>query len=698
MKKFFTLIAMALIAISANAKEVLTLPEDMGPGKTTVFGSWQWRDVTLLFTGAEIADDATDEGVVYYDASAYDYLVIKYKECSANTNFGIQYNSKGTVGQWGAELYGSQTVLAANTSGVVGVELDADHKNKVYKVYLQPQGEGSLIVEEVYLGSKAEYEADAKATPIEKWVPATKELPIANATGGWGSKDFDATTGKCSLSGDGGAGGWWLTGDFSDYDYLVFEIEDLVKGGWGKFVVFGNDVDFAFEGSFVQVVDITGMERTNSNGSNLVLQGGGGTSWTWKKAYFATKTYVEENGIKTEAIYGDTQEIPLSGLNPWAGEGDEKKATFDASTGVLTITGDPDGGAGWWKGSADFSHFDNFVIQFDPATTAGGTVAVQYVDTEEASSIEFYPGATCVVVPLNAEKKATVQQLWIKGAKDASFTLTAAFVAVASATPAAALGTAPVEEVTWTVTGAKPLVEKSWDPSDASADMTSGDGVTYTYVKNDVTLEKGVKYEFKVVKNHAWGEEYPSQNYVLTVEETAKYKVTITFDSNTKEVSANYEKTGEAEATEHVWSVVGTINGEGGWDIDTPMTKGDDGIYTAVYTNVAAGTYKFKVRADGAWDIAYPSSDYELTVEQDNSTVTITFNPETNDVNATVSAAAKDLKFDLSGDTEIDVADLQKLINIIVGTDIVDPGVGDFNGDGIVDIADLQLLINEIVK
>ena len=105
-----------------------------GLTKRTQFGSWEWRDVAKLYSGAEIAADATDAGVVYYDASAYEYLVIKYKECSVKTNFGLQYNSKGTVGQWGAELYQSQTELAANTSGVVGVALDIFIKMAVQKL------------------------------------------------------------------------------------------------------------------------------------------------------------------------------------------------------------------------------------------------------------------------------------------------------------------------------------------------------------------------------------------------------------------------------------------------------------------------------------------------------------------------------------------------------------------------------------
>ena len=191
---------------------------------------------------------------------------------------------------------------------------------------------------------------------------------------------------------------------------------------------------------------------------------------------------------------------------------------------------------------------------------------------------------------------------------------------------------------TWTVAGTLPLVNKSWDPSDESADMTTTDGVIFTYVKEDITLEKDTNYEFKVVKNHAWGEEYPSSNYVVNVNETGKYKATITFNANTKEVACVTEKTGSAGPVTHTWGVVGTL--VGGWDDDVEMTKDADGLYKAVVENVAKGDYEFKVRADHAWDISYPGGDnYKLNVAQDASTVTVTFNEETKAVDAKVSAA-----------------------------------------------------------
>ena len=198
------------------------------------------------------------------------------------------------------------------------------------------------------------------------------------------------------------------------------------------------------------------------------------------------------------------------------------------------------------------------------------------------------------------------------------------------------IGAGAVAGEVWTVAGTKPLCDNSWDPADTKCVMKTTDGVNYTYTKEDIVLEKGTTYEFKVVKGHAWGEEYPSENYSFDVEETAKYKVTITFNAETKDIEADVVKTGEAEAATHIYSVIGTINGN--WDVDTDMTKGADGLYAAVFEGVNAGDYKFKVRVDHDWSVAYPSSDYAFNVESDGSTVTITFNEESKDVKATVAA------------------------------------------------------------
>ena len=194
----------------------------------------------------------------------------------------------------------------------------------------------------------------------------------------------------------------------------------------------------------------------------------------------------------------------------------------------------------------------------------------------------------------------------------------------------------PTED-TWTVAGTLPLTDKEWDPTDTNGDMLpngNGAGVS-SYERDNIVLEAGKHYEFKVVKNHSWAEAYPESNYVIKVDETAKYHVKIFFNTTTHEITYEIAKMGEAGPVTHTWSVTGTL--VGGWDIDVDMTKGEDGLYKAEIENVAAGTYKFKVRADKLWTTSYPANDYELTVEKDGSNVTVTFDEAKEEVKAIVS-------------------------------------------------------------
>lgn len=192
-------------------------------------------------------------------------------------------------------------------------------------------------------------------------------------------------------------------------------------------------------------------------------------------------------------------------------------------------------------------------------------------------------------------------------------------------------------EDTWTVAGTQPLTYNTWDPTDTNCDMLpNGNGVgVSSYERDNIVLEAGTKYEFKICKNHSWTEAYPAQNYSFTVEETGIYHFKVFFNTTTHEIDIEKAKTGEAGPVEHTYGVVGTLVGS--WDNDVAMTKGENGLYKAEIENVAKGDYKFKVRADGAWSISYPDVDYALTVEKDGSNVTITFNEETKEVKAVVS-------------------------------------------------------------
>ena len=201
---------------------------------------------------------------------------------------------------------------------------------------------------------------------------------------------------------------------------------------------------------------------------------------------------------------------------------------------------------------------------------------------------------------------------------------------------------------TWTVAGSSAALNGTtdWAPAEAANDMTSSDGTNYTLSVTDCTLEAGTTYKFKVVKNHAWDEAYPSSDKEFYVTETAVYTVDYGFNSDTKEVTVATTKTGEAAAITHTYNIAGnnaTLFGAE-WDATntaTDMTDADnDGIYTweSAEVGLTAGKVQFKVTVDHSWGTAYPSSNYELTIPSDGTyIVTITFNSTTNAVNATAA-------------------------------------------------------------
>ena len=231
----------------------------------------------------------------------------------------------------------------------------------------------------------------------------------------------------------------------------------------------------------------------------------------------------------------------------------------------------------------------------------------------------------------------------------------------------------------WTVNGSSAICGNVWDAENTANDMITTDGVTYTLTKEGVILEKDWVYELKVVKNHAWEEAYPEENYSFVADETGVYTVTISFNSETKEITHTVVKTGEAGPIEHVYSIIGSINGS--WDTDTDMIKGNDGLYTATFTNVAAGTYDFIIRGDHEWGRTFVNSYYDLTVESDGSTVVVTFNEETKSISAVAYVPSNDaakIKVSVAGKGEVYMgadyptatADSEQEISIEKGKDL----------------------------
>lgn len=205
------------------------------------------------------------------------------------------------------------------------------------------------------------------------------------------------------------------------------------------------------------------------------------------------------------------------------------------------------------------------------------------------------------------------------------------------------------QETTWTVAGVSNLCGSTWDPADTSNDMVSRDGKIYTWTRDDIPLEAGVEYAFKVVADHAWGEEYGDAdgygNYVFTVNENGLYTVEIVFDSENKTISHSVTRTGDAEFDEKTWTVAGVGDLLGSvWDPEdtsNDMTKIDDGIYWLKKNNVALladYSYEFKVCANHSWNESYGSADGRnayLYVEEDGDyDVEFLFFPESKELYA----------------------------------------------------------------
>ena len=146
-------------------------------------------------------------------------------------------------------------------------------------------------------------------------------------------------------------------------------------------------------------------------------------------------------------------------------------------------------------------------------------------------------------------------------------------------------GTVTPVETTWTVAGTPAEVfGTTWDSENTSNDMVKGEGNTWTFTKENVSLTAG-KIEFKVCKDHAWGIAYPGEDYQLNVAADGIYDVNITFKDDTKAVSATLVEKHEYTATfknSVGWASVYayTYNDEtlGGWH-GTEMNKVGD-VYT----------------------------------------------------------------------------------------------------------------------
>ena len=193
----------------------------------------------------------------------------------------------------------------------------------------------------------------------------------------------------------------------------------------------------------------------------------------------------------------------------------------------------------------------------------------------------------------------------------------------------------------YTIVGGEALTGADWSTAQgAGNDMTPNDGI-YTLEKT-IELNKG-DYEYKVVGDHSFNHVFPTgDNYRLSIPKQAQYKVTFTFNPATFELRAVAEEI-PVEITSY--TIIGTKELLG-TDVDDAIVAANDmtnneGTWTLVKENVELqpGNYAYKVVGNyDASVFSYPENPNSLNIPKHAIyNVTFTFNPTTNELNATAT-------------------------------------------------------------
>ena len=175
------------------------------------------------------------------------------------------------------------------------------------------------------------------------------------------------------------------------------------------------------------------------------------------------------------------------------------------------------------------------------------------------------------------------------------------------------------ETVTYTVAGSSADIFNgtTWDASNTANDMTL-DAATGNYVITYADVQPADTIQLKVVKDHAWDESYPQQNYQFNVKTACD--VTVTFNPDTQEVTVTGDGVTQDEDLV-VKSVIAVGNGEdtylngAGWDPCDPanaMTEDPEnpGVWKMTMEDIYAfDNYQIKFAINSVDEEGNPTSN-----------------------------------------------------------------------------------------
>lgn len=193
MKKLFTLMVMALVAMSASAAQLDLSLDDLGAGWSS---SYDAATKTITYEGAWVGRGWWLEAADY---SAYDNVVIDFETQDLGVQLVIEYNNdvKSTT-QW----------VDAGKTQIIAT-LDATGKASVKQLYIQSSKAGTVVLKRAYVATSDAVEKEA----VKDLVLSTGDnLTLAAGGYGW----------NCPQS--------WLAKDVTEYNTMIFEIASIEGG------------------------------------------------------------------------------------------------------------------------------------------------------------------------------------------------------------------------------------------------------------------------------------------------------------------------------------------------------------------------------------------------------------------------------------------------------------------------------------
>ncbi len=290
----------------------------------------------------------------------------------------------------------------------------------------------------------------------------------------------------------------------------------------------------------------------------------------------------------------------------WANLGEYKfvngklTVTFTSASYVFVKSADLDGNIKVWY--------------MAPEYTVGKETVLKNSDTDETSEK--------MRVPANVEVTFTLTEN-----EDGTLTLVADYEE-------------KIDSHTYTVAGnMTDTFGTAWDSANTANDMTY-DEETGLWTKVYENVSVGGTYEFKICLDHGWTKSWGvgEGNYSITL--AKGQTLTVTFDAATGTINAT--ASGEGVKT---YTIAGNSADTFGsaWD---PANAANDmtydeatGLWTKVYENVTVGgTHEFKICLDHTWTTSWGVGTDNYTIDvAAGQTLTVTFDPATGTINATVS-------------------------------------------------------------